>query len=66
MEKGKKNAKPTSMVVIDSISDSTIRRKNIEIKFLEEENFNLKQRNKDLTKNMAINKEIIGALVDSI
>jgi 3-deoxy-D-manno-octulosonate 8-phosphate phosphatase KdsC-like HAD superfamily phosphatase len=43
----------------------TIRKKNLKIKFLEQENQNLRTRISDLEKTVMINKEIIGALVDS-
>ncbi len=43
----------------------TIRKKNLKIKFLEQENENLRVRVEDLANTVKINKEIIGALVDS-
>ena len=43
-----------------------LRKRNTEIKFLEQENLTLKERRQDLEKNVSINKEIIGALIDSI
>ena len=43
----------------------TLRKKNIKIKFLEQENNSFRQRVSDLEKTVKINKEIIGALVDA-
>jgi hypothetical protein len=64
--------KPQSMVInegeeteLESLK-AAVRKKNVEGRFLEQENMNLRERLRDLDKSISINKEIIGALVDSI
>ena len=44
----------------------TLRKKTLKIDFMESENATLRTKIKDLTKTVTINKEIIGALVDSM
>jgi hypothetical protein len=46
--------------------DELLRKPAAEIKRLEQENQVLRDRKNDLEKNVAINKEIIGAIIDSI
>lgn len=64
--------KPQSFMIINEEQAETeslkvlLRKKTLENKFLEQENANLKERGRDLEKTVSINKEIIGALVDSI
>jgi cell division protein FtsB len=46
--------------------DELLRKRAADIKRLEQENQVLRDRKNDLEKNVAINKEIIGAIIDSI
>jgi hypothetical protein len=65
----KKEEKPQSMVIHaeeDEDSATLLRKRNAEVKRLEQENASLRERNKDLEKTVSINKEIVGAIIDSI
>ena len=65
----KKEEKPQSMVIHaeeDEDSATLLRKRNAEVKRLEQENVSLRERNKDLEKTVSINKEIVGAIIDSI
>lgn len=50
----------------DEDAATLLRKRNGEIKRLEQENASLRERKKDLEKTVSINKEIVGALIDSI
>jgi len=57
--------KPNQSMIVHE-DDELLRKRAADIKRLEQENQVLRDRKNDLEKNVAINKEIIGAIIDSI
>jgi hypothetical protein len=56
---------PDLMAIEQLEGEMNLRKKNLKIKYLEQENLKLLNRTRDLEESLSINKEIICALVDT-